>query len=145
MENKVLNKTDFAVIIGVDGANPNGDPMDGNKPRTDINGYGIISQVCLKRKIRDRGQENGQKIFVQSNDNRTDEYMSLKSRASSILQKGMTMEEIVQKACQEWFDVKMFGAVMAYKENKDKNENSVSIGIKCCVSLRSAISSTTGR
>ena len=46
------NKIDFVAFASVSGANPNGDPLDGNRPRTDYNGYGEISDVCLKRKIR---------------------------------------------------------------------------------------------
>ncbi len=48
------NKIDFAVVLRVKHANPNGDPLNGNRPRTDYNGNGEISDVCLKRKIRDR-------------------------------------------------------------------------------------------
>ena len=62
------NKIDFAVIIMVSRSNPNGDPLNGNRPRTDYSGCGEISDVCLKRKLRDRLQENGHRIFVQSDD-----------------------------------------------------------------------------
>lgn len=51
------NKIDFAIILSVKNANPNGDPLNGNRPRTDYGGYGEISDVCLKRKLRDRLQE----------------------------------------------------------------------------------------
>ena len=44
------NKIDFVAIISVKNANPNGDPLNGNRPREDINGFGEISDVCLKRK-----------------------------------------------------------------------------------------------
>lgn len=61
VENKVTpvrtplkNRIDFIVAISVDGANPNGDPMGGNMPRTDLNGRGEISAVCIKHKIRNR-------------------------------------------------------------------------------------------
>lgn len=45
------NKVDFAVIIMVNNANPNGDPLNGNRPRETYDGYGEISDVCIKRKI----------------------------------------------------------------------------------------------
>lgn len=48
------NKVDFAVIIMVNNANPNGDPLNGNRPRETYDGYGEISDVCIKRKIRNR-------------------------------------------------------------------------------------------
>jgi len=48
------NKVDFAVIISVKNANPNGDPLNGNRPRENYEGFGEISDVCIKRKIRKR-------------------------------------------------------------------------------------------
>ena len=50
-------KIDFAIIMSVKNANPNGDPLNGNRPRTDYEGLGEITDVCLKRKIRDRMME----------------------------------------------------------------------------------------
>ena len=43
------NKIDFAVLVSVTMANPNGDPLDGNRPRTSYTGFGEISDVCIKR------------------------------------------------------------------------------------------------
>ncbi len=60
------NKIDFALIFSVKNANPNGDPLNGNIPRQTLDGRGEISDVCLKRKIRNRLQDAGEKIFVQS-------------------------------------------------------------------------------
>ena len=58
-DNKTLtNKIDFAVIISVRRANPNGDPLNGNRPRQIYDGYGEISDVCLKRKVRNRLQDH---------------------------------------------------------------------------------------
>ena len=64
----LTKKIDFALIINVKNANPNGDPLNGNRPRTDYDGKGEITDVCLKRKLRDRLQEGGQEIFVQSDE-----------------------------------------------------------------------------
>ena len=58
----LTKKIDFALIIGVKNANPNGDPLNGNRPRTDFEGNGEITDVCLKRKIRDRLQEDGESL-----------------------------------------------------------------------------------
>jgi CRISPR-associated protein Csd2 len=77
------NKIDFAVVIRVKHANPNGDPLNGNRPRTDYNNYGEITDVCLKRKMRDRLQENGHAIYVQSDDSKVDGARSLRERAES--------------------------------------------------------------
>uniref|UniRef100_UPI0040295371 type I CRISPR-associated protein Cas7 n=1 Tax=Catenibacterium sp. TaxID=2049022 RepID=UPI0040295371 len=60
------NKIDFAVLFTVEKANPNGDPLDGNRPRVDVDGYGEMSDVCIKRNIRNRLQDMGEKVFVQS-------------------------------------------------------------------------------
>ena len=48
------NKIDFVALISVTNANCNGDPLNGNRPRTDYNGMGEISDVCIKRKLRNR-------------------------------------------------------------------------------------------
>ena len=76
------NKIDFTVLIRVENANPNGDPLNGNRPRTTYTGQGEISDVCIKRKIRNRLQDMGESIFVQSSDRKTDDYSSLSERAS---------------------------------------------------------------
>jgi len=77
------SKIDLAVILKVKNANPNGDPLNGNRPRTDYNGYGEISDVCLKRKLRDRLMEAGYNIFVQPDDRNMDGMKSLRERAES--------------------------------------------------------------
>ena len=81
------NKIDFIALISVDRANPNGDPLNGNRPRTDYNGLGEISDVCIKRKIRNRMQDMGEKIFVQSNDRSDDGCTSALLVKSSVLKK----------------------------------------------------------
>ena len=75
------NKIDFSMLFTAKNANPNGDPLSGNRPRENYDGFGEISDVCIKRKIRNRLQDMGEKIFVQSNDNRVDNYGSMKERA----------------------------------------------------------------
>ena len=75
------NKIDFALVIAVNHANPNGDPLNGNRPRETYEGLGEISDVCLKRKIRNRMMDLGQNVFVQSDDRCNDGFKSLKDRA----------------------------------------------------------------
>ncbi len=60
------NKIDFALVFTAKNANPNGDPLGGNRPRTTSDGLGEVSDVCLKRKIRNRLQRMGKDIFVQT-------------------------------------------------------------------------------
>ena len=59
------NKIDFALVFSVKNANPNGDPLNGNRPRTTSEGFGEVSDVALKRKLRNRLQDEGERIFVQ--------------------------------------------------------------------------------
>jgi len=135
------NKIDFAVIFRVKNANPNGDPLNGNRPRTDYGGLGEITDVCLKRKIRDRLLESGQSIFVQSDDRKNDHATSLRNRAVETLGSGIFKEEVEtvrRKVCEQWFDVRAFGQVFAYKGEK-KGEG-VSLPIRGPFTIQSAFS-----
>ena len=130
---KLAKKIDFVVLISVANANPNGDPLNGNRPRTDYDDIGEISDVCIKRKIRNRMQDFGQNIFVQSADNSRDEYTSLSKRAESIgLEKDANV--YARKACAEWLDVRSFGQVFALKGKG--SSDGVSVGIRGPVSIQ---------
>jgi len=133
-------KIDFALVFCVKNANPNGDPLSGNMPRVTIDGVGELSDVCLKRKIRDRLQEAGEKIFVQSDDNRNDEYKTLKDRAEGVLTKAVMTDakKLAEQACKAWIDVRAFGQLFAYKG--DGKGAGVSVGIRGPVSIQSAFS-----
>ncbi len=137
----LLNKIDFAVIISAKNANPNGDPLNGNRPRENYDGFGEISDVCIKRKIRNRLQDMGQEIFVQSDEKRSDSFRSLKDRADGfeeLKKAGKDKEKYASIACKKWIDVRSFGQVFAFK--KGEEDNSVSIGIRGPVSIHSAVS-----
>jgi CRISPR-associated protein Csd2 len=115
------NKIDFAVVLRVTHANPNGDPLNGNRPRTDYDGLGEITDVCLKRKIRDRLQENGHAIFVQSDDRKNDDARSLRERAEKALGSKFGSAETAKLACKAWMDVRAFGQLFAMpSKNKGK-------------------------
>lgn len=133
------NKIDFLSIITVTKANPNGDPLNGNRPREDYNGYGEISDVCIKRKIRNRLQDMGERIFVQSNDRCDDGAKSLKDRTDSVdelkkFQKEKDNVKYAEIACREWIDVRAFGQVFAFKADN------VSVGVRGPVSVHPAVS-----
>lgn len=154
------SKIDFAVVFTVKNANPNGDPLNGNRPRTNFEGFGELSDVCIKRKMRDRLQEAGMSIYVQSNDRKTDSCSSLRERADNAkLNEKKLEEETVKLACELWFDVRAFGQLFAFKNKnagkkqiKDKKvkpqeeemdsgkDDSVSIGIRGPVSIHPAFS-----
>ena len=133
-------KIDFAVIIGVKNANPNGDPLNGNRPRVNYDGYGEMSDVCLKRKIRNRLMDVGESILVQSDDYRNDGYRSIKDRYDANdeirkLAKEKDGETKAKVACSQWFDVRAFGQVLA-----GVDDTSASIAIRGPVSLQGAFS-----
>lgn len=132
-------KIDFVAILSVKTANPNGDPLNGNRPREDINGYGEISDVALKRKIRNRWMDMGENIFVQSDDRATDKYKSLKERAEATLKGVEEKDEYAKKACETWLDVRGFGQVFAFKGKKEK-ETGVSVGVRGPISIHPAFS-----
>ncbi len=136
--NNLQNKIDFIVLVKVENANPNGDPLNGNRPRTTYEGYGEISDVCIKRKIRNRLQDMGERIFVQSADRSDDGFTSLSERASAAMSGCTSNEEYAKKACETWMDVRSFGQVFAFK-NKDKKEG-VSVGVRGPVSVHQALS-----
>ncbi len=117
------HKIDFAVIVSVNNANPNGDPLNGNRPRYDYEGKGEISDVAIKRKIRNRLKDMGQHIFVQSADNRNDPYPSLKERLTGVLGKEIISDkELTKKACDMWLDVRAFGQVFPFKASEGKGK-----------------------
>jgi len=134
------NKIDFAVLVSVNNANPNGDPLNGNRPRTTYTGKGEISDVCIKRKIRNRLQDMRERIFVQSNERCDDGYNSLSERASENITDYTTNDEYAEKACKTWFDVRAFGQVFAFKNSKDKNKDGVSVPVRGPVTIHQATS-----
>lgn len=152
---KLNNKIDFAALLAVTMANPNGDPLNGNRPRTDYEDYGEISDVCIKRKIRNRMQDMGYDIFVQSESRCDDDCKSLSDRAKKYLEGEKDKKVFAEKACARWLDVRAFGQVFAYsgdsKKKKGKGgkdtegekkdgDSGVSIGIRGPVSIHQAVS-----
>lgn len=139
------HKIDFAVVLSVTKANPNGDPLNGNRPRQNYDGHGEISDVAIKRKIRNRLQDMGESIFVQSNDRTADSFKSLRERADAnpelvkiLKSKNSSSDEFAHIACQEWIDVRSFGQVFAFKGVG--NGAGVSVGVRGPVSIHTATS-----
>lgn len=131
------NKIDFTVVLTVANANPNGDPANENRPRVNYDGYGEISDVCIKRKIRNRLQDMGEKIFVQSYDRADDGCKSLRDRADSCTKLKAAYKEadkFAEIACREWFDVRAFGQVFNFKVTKSP------LGVRGPVTVRTAVS-----
>ena len=132
---ELQNKIDFAALISVTNANCNGDPLNGNRPRADYNGFGEISDVCIKRKIRNRMQDMGKAVFVQSEDRCEDGYGSLSERASAALKEIKDRKTYAETACEKWLDVRTFGQVFAFKDAKG-----LSVGVRGPVSIHQAVS-----
>jgi len=131
------HKIDFAVVLSVTKANP----LNGNRPRQNYDGYGEISDVAIKRKIRNRLLDMGEKVFVQSDDRKVDSFGSLRERAEAhpelaklLKAKNPSSDEFARIACQEWIDVRSFGQVFAFKGNE------LSVGIRGPVSIHTATS-----
>lgn len=115
---------DFLLLFDVRDGNPNGDPDAGNLPRTDPQtGHGLVTDVCLKRKIRNYAQvaktntdgvpEDGYDIYVQEKA----VLSTVRGRAYAALGGKATPQEARQKMCALFYDVRLFGAVMSTKEN----------------------------
>ena len=126
MGEAINNRYDFVVLFDVENGNPNGDPDAGNMPRVDPeSGYGLVTDVCLKRKIRNyvgmvRENEQGYQIYVKESvplnrsDARAFEYLNV----SADKVKGMKKDDpeldrkIRDFMCQNFYDIRTFGAVM---------------------------------
>lgn len=130
------NKIDFVVLVSANQANVNGDPLNGNRPRTDYSGYGEMSDVCIKRKIRNRMQDLGNNIFVQSADRCKDGYKSLSDRAAGNIKvdKKDTVK-YAEEACKKWLDVRAFGQVFAFS-----SQEGLSVGVRGPVTIHHSAS-----
>lgn len=135
--NELKNKIDFVVLVSATLCNCNGDPLDGNRPRTNYEGFGEISDVCIKRKIRNRMQDMGKKIFVQSDDRCDDGCKSLSERAKKGVGDVKDRDEYARIACEKWLDVRSFGQVFAFKTD---GKDGVSVGVRGPVSIHQAVS-----
>ena len=126
MAEVIKNRYEFVVLFDVENGNPNGDPDAGNLPRIDPeSGYGIVTDVCLKRKIRNyvetlKEDEPGYKIYIREDVplNRSDNtaYIELKTDEKGIKELKRKDPQVDQKIrdfmCRNFFDIRTFGAVM---------------------------------
>ena len=126
MSEPIKNRYDFVVLFDVENGNPNGDPDAGNMPRVDPeSGYGLVTDVCLKRKIRNyietlKEDEQGYRIYIKDNIplNRSDakafEYLNVDEKEIKNLKKTDPKldEKIRDFMCQNFYDIRTFGAVM---------------------------------
>lgn len=129
--NKINNRYDFIYIFDVQDGNPNGDPDAGNLPRMDAEtGEGLVSDVCLKRKIRNyvqvvKGCAEGYDIFIKEkavlNKAIEDAYEDERVKNAKDTYNTDAARDVM---CSRYFDVRTFGAVMSTGE-KTKNAGQV--------------------
>lgn len=134
---EIQGRIDFITIIEVNKANPNGDPGNDNRPRQTEEGFGEISDVCIKRKIRNRLQDLGCSIYLQSEDRSDDGILNLHDRLKNnidIASVKKNKKELNRLACEKWIDVRAFGSVFAFKGD------SLTSGIRGAVTIQPAFS-----
>ncbi len=122
------NRYEFVILFDVENGNPNGDPDSGNMPRIDPeSGYGLVTDVCLKRKIRNyveiaKEGQSGYGIYIKdgvplnTSDAQACEALGVKSDDKSLKEAKKKDPELDRKLrdfmCENFFDVRTFGAVM---------------------------------
>jgi CRISPR-associated protein Csd2 len=120
-------RQEFALLFDVTNGNPNGDPDAANAPRVDPEtGHGLVTDVALKRKVRDYlALTRELPMFIQS----AVALNTLKSRAADEVQPQLTKEEregkrpiprLRARLCADYYDIRMFGAVLATGEAGDR-------------------------
>lgn len=122
----IKNRYEFVVLFDVENGNPNGDPDAGNMPRTDVeSGYGVVTDVCLKRKIRNyvetvKEGEPGYRIYIKDNvplntsDKEAYTYLGIDpDKAKDSKKKDPEIDvKIRDFMCRNFYDIRTFGAVM---------------------------------
>lgn len=126
MAEVIQNRYEFVILFDVENGNPNGDPDAGNLPRIDPeSGYGIVTDVCLKRKIRNyvetvKEEADGYKIYIRqevplnSSDNTAYAYLGTNDKDIKELKKKDPDVDLKIRdfMCRNFFDIRTFGAVM---------------------------------
>lgn len=126
MAEAIKNRYEFVILFDVENGNPNGDPDAGNLPRVDPeSGYGIVTDVCLKRKIRNyveavKEEDEGYKIYIKESvplnrsDNTAYEFLNTNEKDIKVLKKSAPHvdRQIRDFMCSNFFDIRTFGAVM---------------------------------
>ncbi len=125
MAEAIKNRYDFVVLFDVENGNPNGDPDADNLPRVDQEtGYGLVTDVCLKRKIRNyvevaREGKPGYRIYIKErvplerSDKEAYDYLGVKDDVKAAKKKDEKLDEKIRDfMCRNFYDIRTFGAVM---------------------------------
>jgi len=144
-ENAIKNRYEFIMLYDVENGNPNGDPDAGNMPRIDPEtGHGIVTDVCIKRKIRNfvetvKEGDEGYNIYVKQD-------VTLNAQDAKGVQAVKDISGRAEKSksfrdfmCENFFDIRTFGAVMTTAA-KDKDLSNVAGQVRGPVQLNFGVS-----
>lgn len=126
MKEAIKNRYEFVILFDVENGNPNGDPDNGNAPRVDLDtGHGIVTDVCLKRKIRNyvetvKEDEAGYQIYIKEGaplnekDASAFQALSIDEKQLATLKKDDPSLDLKIRdfMCSRFYDIRTFGAVM---------------------------------
>lgn len=171
MSNTIKNRYDFILVFDVKDGNPNGDPDAGNLPRVDAEtGCGLVTDVCLKRKVRDyviltKGTEKKYDIWVKSKSLTLNEQIERAYDEDGKVKTAVEAWRVWQKdkkknpkperhyedvakdwMCQNFYDIRTFGAVMSTSDKGEKEDNEDTSKIKKTAGqVRGPVQMTFGR
>ncbi|TDE86381.1 type I-C CRISPR-associated protein Cas7/Csd2 [Deinococcus sp. S9] len=112
------NRYEFLLLFDVENGNPNGDPDSGNAPRVDPeDGHGLVSDVALKRRVRNYVQAAGEQIFIQHGTNLNRPIFQAKQASGGGSKGKQDVDAARRWMCAHFYDVRTFGAVMSTGAN----------------------------
>lgn len=114
----LTNRYEFMLIFDVENGNPNGDPDSGNAPRVDPeDGHGLVSDVAIKRRLRNYVQAAGENIFIQHGTNLNRSIFQAREATGGTSKSKSDVDAARKWMCQQFYDVRTFGAVMSTGAN----------------------------
>ncbi|MCF8131466.1 MAG: type I-C CRISPR-associated protein Cas7/Csd2 [Deltaproteobacteria bacterium] len=140
MNEPITNRYEFVLLFDVKDGNPNGDPDAGNLPRIDPEtGHGLVTDVCLKRKVRNyvgltKGEQPPYEIYVKEKavlnraHERAYQAFELKPESKKLPKKVEDAKKVTGWMCQNFFDIRTFGAVMSTEVNAGQVRGPVQFG-----------------
>ena len=133
----IKNRYDFVYLFDVQDGNPNGDPDGDNAPRTDYEtGQGLVTDVCLKRKVRNyvqikMGEDQLNQIFVKEgavlNNEIKKAYKALDLKPKEKGKESDNKDKARQYMCEHYYDIRTFGAVMSTGDNAGQVRGAVQL------------------
>lgn len=135
----IANRYEFVLLFDVTNGNPNGDPDAGNLPRLDPEtNQGLITDVCLKRKIRnyvalEKEHDAGYAIYMQEKSvlnnqhKKAYEALDIKPESKKLPKEAEKARQVTEWMCNNFFDVRTFGAVMTTEVNSGQVRGPVQV------------------